>query len=179
MLRRLVVYRTACHEPFLNIATEDVLFSSAKADEEVLFLWRNNPSVILGRNQNPWKECRLEEMEKRGVSLVRRHSGGGAVFHDLGNTNFSFVGPKSRHSKERNCEILLRALREHFGIPAELKGRNDVVLGETKVRTKDSDHVLTVKSKRFLAMRTSIRLKMLCIMEHCFETWIWAFWLRC
>jgi lipoate-protein ligase A len=130
--RRLLVVRTTCHDPFLNISTEEHLFHNAKEDEEVLYLWRNAPSVILGRNQNPYKECRLEEMEKRNVTLVRRHSGGGAVFHDLGNTNFSFVGPKARHSKERNCSILLQSLRD-FGINAELKGRNDVVFGQTKV----------------------------------------------
>ena len=128
-----MVLHTASHDPFWNIATEEHLFNTAHEDEETLFLWRNAASVILGRNQNPWKECRLEEMETRGVALVRRHSGGGAVYHDLGNTNFSFVGPKSRHSKERNCSILLAALRDPFGIPAELRGRNDVVWGETKI----------------------------------------------
>jgi lipoate-protein ligase A len=131
--KRLLVLHTACHDPFWNIATEEHLFNSAKEDEETLFLWRNAASVILGRNQNPWKECRLDEMQTRGVELVRRHSGGGAVYHDLGNTNFSFVGPRSRHSKDRNCAILLAALKDPFGIPAELKGRNDVVWGETKI----------------------------------------------
>ncbi len=131
--KRLMVLHTASHDPFWNIATEEHLFNTANEDEETLFLWRNAASVILGRNQNPWKECRLEEMEARGVELVRRHSGGGAVYHDLGNTNFSFVGPRAWHSKERNCAILLAALRDPFGIPAELKGRNDVVCGETKI----------------------------------------------
>ncbi len=151
--KQLVVLRTACHDPFWNIATEEHLFASAREDEEVLYLWRNAASVILGRNQNPWRECRLEEMETRGVQLVRRHSGGGAVFHDLGNTNFSFVGPRARHSKERNCEILLGALREPFGVGAELKGRNDVVFGETKI----SGHAYKLTSTSALHHGTLLR----------------------
>ena len=166
--------RTHSLDPFLNIATEDFLFNSAKAEEEVLFLWRNRASVIIGRNQNPWKECRLEEMEKRGVELVRRHSGGGAVFHDLGNTNFSFVGPKSRHSKERNCEILLKALKEPFGIQAELKGRNDVVLGETKVFFVFAfDFLFLICVVRFLDTHTSTARLARFIMELFCATLTW------
>ena len=131
-MRRLKLFRTSVHSPYLNISTEDHLFRNVAADEEALFLWRNDPCVIIGRNQNPWKECRQKEMEARGVSLVRRHSGGGAVYQDLGNTCFSFVSPKSRYSKERNSELLLAALSD-FGIDAELRGRNDIVFGDTKI----------------------------------------------
>lgn len=134
--RRLRVFVSpTVTNPFLNIAAEDHLFGQAhlaEEREEMLFLWRNERCVIIGRNQNPWKECRIEEMDRRGVLLVRRHSGGGAVYQDLGNSNFSFVSPRKLFSKEFNSGLLLGALRR-FGIGAELKGRNDIVLGETKI----------------------------------------------
>ncbi len=71
-MRRLLVLTTSSVDPALNIAAETHLFNSGPADTHLLFLWRNSSSVILGRNQNAWKECNLAEMERRGVALVRR-----------------------------------------------------------------------------------------------------------
>ena len=86
------------------------------------------------------------------MSLVRRHSGGGAVYHDLGNTNFSFVSPKERYDKKKNCGILIGALNE-FGIDAELKGRNDIVLGSTKI----SGHAYKYNNENALHHGTLLR----------------------
>ena len=88
--------------------------------------------MIIGRNQNAWKECHLGACDKLGVSVVRRHSGGGAVYQDLGNTNFSFVTDQERYDKSKNTNILLDSL-ESFGINAEIKGRNDIVFGGAKI----------------------------------------------
>jgi lipoate-protein ligase A len=118
-------------DPWLNLATEDWIFNEMDADHNVLFLWRNSPTVVIGRYQNPWVECNLEAMEADGVKLARRQSGGGAVFHDLGNTNFTFMSSRETYSKERNNEIIIRALKK-FNIHAEALGRNDLVVDGKK-----------------------------------------------
>lgn len=128
-LRVLVANTT---NPFFNLATEDWIFHDMAPDGKVLFLWRNEPSIIVGRGQNVWSECALDKVEEDGVHVVRRHSGGGAVYQDLGNTCFTFMGSKengftTRELYARNNQILISAL-ESFGIGAQASGRNDLVV---------------------------------------------------
>jgi lipoate---protein ligase len=87
---------------------------------------------VVGRNQNPWKECHIQNMERDGVHLARRRSGGGAVYQDLGNTNFTFLSPRSGYSKERNMGIIIHALKK-LGVSAECSGRNDILCGSKKI----------------------------------------------
>jgi lipoate-protein ligase A len=115
-----------------NLATEEYLFEHVEQRNPSLFLWRNRPAIILGKNQNPWKECRVQEMEADGVALARRPTGGGCVYRDLGDTGFSFITPHSsfedqRDFKTMNNDVLLDAL-SRFGIEAEASGRNDLVV---------------------------------------------------
>jgi lipoate---protein ligase len=84
------IYTSGETDPYFNVATEYQLFLQAKEDVS-LFLWQNKPTVIFGRNQNVYAECDLSYLEKKGVVPVRRFSGGGAVFQDLGNVNFTFI----------------------------------------------------------------------------------------
>ena len=74
------------YDPWFNLAVEECIFRQMPATQRVLFLWRNADTVVIGRAQNPWKECNTRRMEEDHVRLARRSSGGGAVFHDLGNT---------------------------------------------------------------------------------------------
>ncbi|OEF27543.1 lipoate--protein ligase [Vibrio rumoiensis] len=113
--------------PLFNLAVEDTIFRSMPADQKVLFLWRNDNTVVIGRAQNPWKECNTQRMERDGITLARRQSGGGAVFHDLGNTNFTFMAGKPEYDKTVSTDIVLKALTQ-LGIKGKATGRNDLVV---------------------------------------------------
>lgn len=117
------------NDPHFNLAVEDCIFRSMPADQRVLFLWRNADTVVIGRAQNPWKECNINKMEQDKVTLARRQSGGGAVFHDLGNTNFTFMAGKPEYNKEVSTGIVLEGLKK-LNIEGYANGRNDLVVGE-------------------------------------------------
>ena len=129
---RLRVLLTETNNPYLNLATEDWIFNDMSSDCRVLFLWRNEKSIIVGRGQNVWSECLTEKATTDGVHVVRRHSGGGAVYQDLGNSCFTFMRPKeaNRSTKElyaENNRILTGALLR-LGVRATASGRNDLVV---------------------------------------------------
>lgn len=111
--------------PYKNLALEEYLLKNVSNKECILYLWQNEKTVVIGKNQNPWKECRIAELEADGGKLVRRLSGGGAVFHDLGNLNFTFLVAKENYNLECQLEVILEAVKL-LGIPAEKTGRNDI-----------------------------------------------------
>ena len=90
MISKLTVAESRSYYAPENLATEAMLTDCVHPGELILFLWQNEKTVVIGRNQNAWKECRAEALRRDGGTLVRRLSGGGAVFHDLGNLNISF-----------------------------------------------------------------------------------------
>lgn len=95
-------------------------------EDMMLHFYVNQNAVIIGKNQNPWKECDLSRMEADGVQLVRRITGGGAVYHDAGNLNFSFITGKDRYDVPKQLELILKAVRS-FGIDCDFSGRNDLL----------------------------------------------------
>lgn len=112
-------------DPARNLALEEYLTENVKEDEIILFLWQNEKTVVIGKNQNYWAEVNSELAEADAVSVVRRLSGGGAVFHDLGNLNFTFVVRRENYDVERQLGVIVAAL-ETLGIKATRTGRNDI-----------------------------------------------------
>ena len=110
--------------PYWNIAVENYLVEHAES--VTLYLWRNHRTVVIGQNQNPYSEVNVEALEADGGYLMRRKTGGGAVYHDDGNLNFSFVIPKKMYDQTRQFSVIQRAV-ESFGLHTELSGRNDIL----------------------------------------------------
>lgn len=114
-----------------NMALDEYFIERLGDEDMLLMFYINTGAVIVGKNQNAWKECDVARMRQDGVILARRISGGGAVFHDGGNLNFSFIGGKNRYDLERQKGLILKTLNK-LGIPAEYTGRNDMTVGGKK-----------------------------------------------
>ncbi|WP_372629911.1 lipoate--protein ligase [Cohnella sp.] len=122
-------------DPTLNLALEEYILRSLPDTDDYLLFYINEPSIIIGKNQNTVEEINAEYVEQNGIHVVRRLSGGGAVYHDLGNLNFSFImkdDGQSFHNFKKFTEPVVRALHK-LGIEAELTGRNDLQVGERKI----------------------------------------------
>ena len=113
------------NDPYRNLAAEEYMTKQIGAEDELLFLWQNAPTVVIGKNQNSRAECDLQRMAADGVLLSRRLSGGGAVFHDLGNLCFSFISHEKIHDVTRQLSVIADACRA-LGIDAHPTGRNDI-----------------------------------------------------
>ena len=122
-------------DPRINLAIEEYALKNLDINESYLLFYINEPSIIIGKNQNTIEEINTEYVEKNGIHVVRRLSGGGAVYHDLGNLNFSFITKddgESFHNFRKFTEPVVNALKK-LGVDAELSGRNDLLAGGRKI----------------------------------------------
>jgi lipoate-protein ligase A len=121
-------------DPRLNLALEEYLLRHGQATEPLLLLYINEPSVIVGRNQNPAEEIDPDYVAAQGIHVVRRLSGGGTVYHDLGNLNFSFITPDKRglHDFEQFTGPVIQVLGQ-LGVAAELRGKSDIFAAGKKI----------------------------------------------
>ncbi|PNS19537.1 hypothetical protein CAC42_7381 [Sphaceloma murrayae] len=138
-------YLSTSPDPYLNLSIEHHLLQKTSLSSTVLFLYTNRPCVVIGRNQNPWTEVDLrllrtfrsspplgdttdERTAQHGLDLVRRRSGGGTVFHDFGNVNWSVICPASDFTRDKHAEMVVRALRRLGVARCRVNERHDVVL---------------------------------------------------
>ena len=131
----MIFIQNDSNDPYFNLAFEEYCLGSLKSDDTYFLLWRNAPSVILGRNQDLFQEVDYDYARSRGINLVRRITGGGAVYHDLGNLNISIMGNYELHPDyDREYGMMVtEALRKIGLADVEMNGRNDFYVGDRKV----------------------------------------------
>lgn len=127
------VFISQSYDVFTNLALEDWLYKNFDfSHHHVLMLWANDPCVVIGRHQNPFTEANVSNLVRKGVTLARRNSGGGAVFHDRGNLNCTFFTPRERYNRKYNLNIITRALFREWGVKADINKRDDIVVCDKK-----------------------------------------------
>jgi len=129
--KKFIVYLSESYDPKFNLSTEEWLMNCSEPDDVILFLWQNENTIVIGRNQNPYKECDVKKLKEDDVCLIRRLSGGGAVYHDLGNLNFTFIASDKNYNLENNMKVIIDAIAK-FGIECYFNGRNDILSQERK-----------------------------------------------
>jgi len=131
----IFIHNEGITDPHLNLALEEYALRNFDYDNDYLLFYINEPSIIIGRNQNTLEEINHEYVEEKGIHVVRRISGGGAVYHDTGNLNFSFItdyDKKSLNNFEKFTAPIVRVLNK-MGVDAELSGRNDLQVDDRKI----------------------------------------------
>lgn len=176
--QRVQIYRSTSADPYLNLSIEHHLLQRSHPDSTILFLYANRPSVVIGRNQNPWLEVNLHALRQgllsqqeepantststtdsaqpkskpasttpTPIALVRRRSGGGTVFHDAGNTNWSVICPPANFDRDTHAEMVVRALRRLGVSGVRVNERHDIVMdtpsGEGTFKVSGSAYKLT------------------------------------
>lgn len=131
MIKNLQIYTSNSFNPYQNLATEKFLMDTVDKNTVILYLWQNENTVVIGRNQNVWNECRCALLEKEGGFIARRFSGGGAVFHDTGNLNFTFISHAEDSDVLKQLQVIQTAL-SYTGISTEISGRNDILANGKK-----------------------------------------------
>lgn len=130
----LVYFENEEMDPYYNLAVEEYLLREYSSSDPLFLLWRNEPVVVVGRNQNTYEEINFSCLNERGIKVVRRLSGGGAVYHDPGNLNFTFIYSWDRPGFDfvTFTRPILNILKR-MGIEASLAGRNDLLIGDRKI----------------------------------------------
>ena len=156
------IYQSLSTDPYVNLSIEHFLLENAPADSSILFLYINRPCVVIGRNQNPWLETDLRALhndrqpnpdththtqldQDESAVFVRRRSGGGAVFHDEGNLNYSVISPRTSFTRDKHAEMMVRALHRAGAINTSVNERHDIVITPDEEMRKDPNEPPTRK----------------------------------
>lgn len=128
----MIVFQSNRTSVYENLAAEEMLLDDPGLTEPTVFIYRNSDAVVLGKNQNPWRECAVSVLGRMGVDLARRISGGGTVFHDAGNLNISCLLPRARYSREKVLQMYIDGLRR-VGVDAMLIGGTSFAANGKKI----------------------------------------------
>lgn len=147
-IKEIAVYKSQSTCIWSNLAFEDWIFKNVDLSfRRILFLWRNDPCVVIGRHQNPWVESNVALVRDKMVNLARRRSGGGAVYHDRGNVNCTVFAHRHDYNRPRNLRLVCHAINEKWGTRLHANQRDDIVLndkwkvsGSSAKVTKDSTY---------------------------------------
>ena len=130
---RSYIFETKTINPFWNLAFEESLLTYAHERPcFILYFWQNSPTVIIGRHQNAYDECDVPFCKQHDIKIARRITGGGAVYHDTGNLNYTIISPREHYDKYRSSRMIVAALND-IGIEANLNGRNDICIHDMKI----------------------------------------------
>lgn len=132
MISELLIVNSNQLNPYVNLAAEKLLTDTVKPHQFILFLWQNERTVVIGKNQSCLSQCNTTLIQNDGGFIARRLSGGGAVYHDIGNLNFSFITSRENYNLSNQLGIVIQALKS-LGINAEKSGRNDITVDGRKV----------------------------------------------
>jgi lipoate-protein ligase A len=127
----MLIVHSQSMDVYRNLAIEEYLMEHVVEQGPVLFLWRSRCAVVMGKNQNPWSECRLDRMQAEEVPLARRISGGGTVYHDTGNLNYCVIIDRREYSEQQAYDMVLAALAR-FGVKAERTGKSNLSVNGLK-----------------------------------------------
>jgi len=127
----MLIVQSHFMDVYRNLAIEEYLMDQVVDSGPVLFLWQSDCAVVMGKNQNPWKECRLDLMREEGVPLARRISGGGTVYHDAGNLNYCVIVDRREYREQQAYDMVCDAL-QRFGIRGERTGKSNLSVGGLK-----------------------------------------------
>lgn len=140
-----MIIRSISTDIHLNLAIEEHLLNDTTLATPIFFIWQSQAAVVIGKNQNPWRECLVNKIEENGLTLARRISGGGAVYHDLGNLNCTLINNRRDFHEELLYDLMLNALKD-LGITAERKAGNCLMIQDRKF----SGHAYCYKKDRVL-----------------------------
>jgi lipoate-protein ligase A len=124
---------SSCHDVYANLAFEDWLYENcakyADCDQlDLMFLWRNHPCVVIGRHQNVWAECNVDDVLADGINIARRRSGGGTVYHDSGNLNITFITGRKNYNRKGNLAMIASMLQQQCSLDVQVSKRDDIML---------------------------------------------------
>ncbi len=131
-LRLIKYYESPGYNPYLNLAMEEKLMETYESGTLVFYLWQNKDTVVIGKNQCASDECNLSLMNEDNIKLARRSSGGGSVYHDMGNLNFTFITGAEYFDNKKQLDVVIEALNS-FGIECYFSGRNDLYIDGFKI----------------------------------------------
>lgn len=129
---KIYYYESEGYNPYINLSMEEKLMDNYEKGSLIFYLWQNQNTVVIGKNQCAADECNLALMRESNITLARRSSGGGAVFHDLGNLNFTFITGSDDYDIHKQLRVIQEALKT-FGIESEFSGRNDLLVDGYKI----------------------------------------------